>query len=190
MKKFLVLVCVLSLFLAGNVFAEITETGMSQGDLVRLLKSLKTSTLNRTMSSASLTISTWSLTQGATAETQLAFNYTVDGRWYTFAASTNIYLTPTAEQAVSTYCHYLFSINASGKIQVTKGNDASATNKTYLPAAPKGFTVFGAALVKTSAASAFTMGSNQFRPTMLPNAPVWYQLSTEAASQSSMMVLP
>jgi hypothetical protein len=189
MKKFLVLMCVLSLFLAGNAYsASVSETGMSQGDLVRLLKSLKTAVLSRAISSGSLT-TLFGVAQGATAQTQSAFTYTINGRFYNMAASTNIWLNTTAVQPVSTYCRYLFTINASGKITVTKGNNSSATATTYLPAVPAGNAVFGSALIKTSAASAFTMGSNQFRATMLPFAPVWYQLSA-AASESSMMVLP
>jgi hypothetical protein len=192
MKKFLVLMCVLSLFLAVPVYsASITETGMSQGDLVKLLKSLKATVLSGAISSASLTAPNYA-SNGATASTQSVFTYRVNGRFYTsFAASTNLYVTKVGiAQPVSTYCYYLFTINSSGVVTVTKGRHAASTAGAAYPAAPSGGAIFGGVLIKTSAATAFTMGTSPFTPTYLPGGyPIWYQISS-VYNEPGFAVLP
>jgi hypothetical protein len=189
MKKFLVLMCVLSLFLAGNVFAaSITETGMSQGDLVILLKSLKAGVLNGAVSSGGLT-SGFTALQGATAKTVYPMPFKINGILYSLSSTSNMYLTKTAVQAVSTYCYYLFTINSSGAVTVTKGKEAASTSASSYPAAPSGGVIFGGVLVKTSAATAFTMGTSSFSTSYLPYSPIWYNLSA-IANERGLAVLP
>lgn len=189
MKKFLVLMCVLSLFLAAPAYsASISETGMRQGDLVRLLKSLKSVALNGALASAGMT-SNFHTTQGATARTTYPIGYKVNGVLYGFPATSNMYLPIASAQAVSTYCRYLFTIDPSRIIKVTKGKDAASTDAAYYPAAPASGSIFGGALIKTSAASAFTMGSSSFTTSYLPFAPVWYNLNA-VSNERGLATLP
>jgi hypothetical protein len=129
---------------------------------------------------------------GATASTQSVFTYRVNGRFYTsFAASTNLYVTKVGiAQPVSTYCYYLFTINSSGVVTVTKGRHAASTAGAAYPAAPSGGAIFGGVLIKTSAATAFTMGTSPFTPTYLPGGyPIWYQINS-VYNEPGFAVLP
>lgn len=177
MKKFLVLACVLTLLFACNSFAAISETGMSQGDLVKLLKSLKSGVLYGALGSAGMTTGFYAQ-QGATAAQTAPLYYKLNGVFYDRAASTNMYLTVLPEQAANTYCYYLFSVNSTGGVTVTKGREGASTSASSYPEIPSGEAAFAGLLVKTSAASAFTMGTSSFNSSYLPYAPIWYQLST------------
>lgn len=177
MKKILVSVCIISLFFAVNAFAAITETGMSQGDLVKLLKSLKSGVLYGALGSAGMTTGFYA-NQGATADQTAPLYYKINGVFYNRAASTNLYLTKLSAQTANTYCYYLFSVNAAGAVTVTKGKEGASTTASSYPEVPANQAAFAGLLVKTSAASAFTMGSSSFSNAYLPFAPVWYQLST------------
>ncbi len=181
MKKFLVLMCVLSLFLAAPAYsASISETGMSQGDLVKLLKSLKNGVLYGALGSAGMTTG-FHTTQGATAIQTAPLYYKINGVFYSKAATTNMYLTVLAAQTANTYCYYLFSVDSSGVVTVTKGREGASTTASSYPDVPSGKAAFAGLLVKTSAASAFTMGTSSFNNSYLPFRPVWYQLSTVGA---------
>jgi hypothetical protein len=202
MKKFLVLVCIISLFLAGVPFAysgTITETGMSQKDLVRFLSNVVTivnelkadvnllryQNLTGTVSSAGLTSNYGKTTDVATAYMSSPIKYIINGNFYDAAASANLYIPTTAAQSTPTYCYYLFSINSSGVISVTKGTEGSATASLTLPGIPADTAPFGAVLVY-AAQTSFTMGTSTFEFAVLGNAsPTWYNLSTVNSGASA-----
>ncbi len=52
--------------------------------------------------------------------------YMIDGKFYSKAATDNIAPTVCAQQAASTRCRYLISIDSGGNVQVTKGTEVRA----------------------------------------------------------------
>jgi len=70
-------------------------------------------------------------------------------------ATDNIAMTACAQQAVSTFCYYLVSINATGTVTTTKGTD----NTYALPSTPSGNVPIGAFKVTTDASHTFTSGT-------------------------------
>lgn len=188
MKRFLVLVCIISLFLAGVPFAysgTITETGMSQRDLVRFLSNVVTivNELKADYNLAKAQLRTYALSNAtltalweATAYTSGTLTYVIDGKLYSLSASSDIYITPTAAQSTPTYCNYLFSIDADGAITVTKGTEAAATASLTLPAVPANTAPFGYAQIYASS-TAFTMGASSLSLAVLPSSPTWVNIT-------------
>lgn len=66
-------------------------------------------------------------TNATTFKTQYAVSFRIGGQCFYKAATDNIAFTATAQQASGTTAYYLFTINASGTITVTKGTDGSTT---------------------------------------------------------------
>lgn len=97
-------------------------------------------------------------TDAATIKTTVATYYTIDGVVYTKAATDNIAISAGAEQAVSTYCLYLVSINAAGTVAVTKGT-AVATDTATLPALPASSAALGYFKIATDGATTYTAGT-------------------------------
>ena len=71
------------------------------------------------------------------------------------AATDNIAMTACAQQAISTFCYYLVSIDVAGAITVTKGTN----NVSALPATPQGRIPIGVFLVTTDGSATFTSGA-------------------------------
>ena len=183
MKRFFICACILALLFAGVSLGRtgtITETGMSQKDLVRYLVGL----LNANLTKGGLTSSG----AVATAKTTATINYRIGGKLYSMAASTNLTFAPTAAQTVPSYCLYLFSLNSSGKLTVTKGPESSASAGAALPAGPANQAPIGSVLVYASS-TAFTMGTSTMGTAVI-SAPTWYDLSTAISGSGNGIVVP
>lgn len=97
-------------------------------------------------------------TNSATIKTTDACSYTIAGVTYEKAATDNIAITAAAEQAISTYCLYLVSINSSGTVTVTKGT-ATATDTAVLPALPASSAPLGYFKIATDGVTTYTAGT-------------------------------
>lgn len=97
-------------------------------------------------------------TNASTIKTVNTFQYSIGGQRYTKAATDNIAFTATAQQAISTYCLYLVSINSAGTVTVTKGTEV-ATDTAVLPALPASSAPLGWVKVATNGATTFTGGT-------------------------------
>lgn len=97
-------------------------------------------------------------TNAATIKTTNATSFRIAGVNYTKAATDNIAITATAQQAISTYCLYLVSINASGTVTVTKGTEV-ATDTAVLPALPADSAPLGYFKIATDGATTYTGGT-------------------------------
>ncbi|NOQ36070.1 MAG: hypothetical protein GQ569_09265 [Methylococcaceae bacterium] len=105
-------------------------------------------------------------TNAATAQIATAFDFTINGMFYTKAITDNIALTATAQQAAETTCLYALSIDAAGAVTTTKGVEVSTTELangqaglTYPTTCPDDEAVFGVIKVATAAATTFTTGT-------------------------------
>jgi len=127
-------------------------TGASQHQKMR---DILTSLLNRSFTAGGLTI-------GGTStkiKIAVALKYCVNGLMYTKAITDNITITAGAEQAVSTFCKYLVSINAAGTVVVTKGNDGTTAALALLPDLPADSAPVGYFQVATNSSTTFTAGT-------------------------------
>jgi hypothetical protein len=149
---------------------------MSQRDLVRFLNNVANIINNQNFIKAGLTSS------GAvsTAKTTTATYYAIAGKLYTMAASTNMTIPPTAAQSTPTYCYYLFSLNSSGALTVTKGAESATSAGASLPAVPASKAPIGSVLVYASA-TAFTMGTSNMNTAVI-SAPTWTDLNSVGLS--------
>lgn len=114
-----------------------------------------TSLLNRSFTAAGLTI-------GGTStkiKIAVALKYCVNGLMYSKAITDNITITTGAEQAISTFCKYLVSINAAGTVVTTKGEDAATAALALLPDLPADSAPVGYFQVATNGATTFTAGT-------------------------------
>lgn len=175
MKKILSVFLILSVMCLGSpAFAgNITSTGMNQGDLYNLLNNLSTSALTRSFTPAGVGIAS----QATTILTANTLYYSIAGNLYSKTAVTHAVYgsgSSTKQQAASTYCLYLFSLNSSGTIIVTKGSEVS-TDTAILPALPSGYAPFGAVKVQTGATT-FTYGATALSNSLVTDT--YYNLST------------
>lgn len=97
-------------------------------------------------------------TNAATIKTTDACSYVIDGVIYEKAATDNIAITATTEQAVSTYRLYLVSIDAAGTVTVTAGT-AVATDTATLPALPASSAPLGYFKIATDGSTTYTGGT-------------------------------
>lgn len=97
-------------------------------------------------------------TNAATIKTVNTVNYSIGGQLYTKAATDNIAITATAQQAISTFCLYLVSIDAGGTVTVTKGTELG-TDTAVLPALPASSAPIGAFKIATDGATTYTGGT-------------------------------
>ncbi len=107
------------------------------------------------------------LAEGTNANTlniATAFEYSIGNRLYAKAATDNVAMTAAAEQAISTYCVYLCSIDAAGAVTVTKGSEV-ATDISVLPAVPASECAFAAFKIQTDGATTFTSGTTDLGAT-------------------------
>lgn len=97
-------------------------------------------------------------TNAGTLKTTNATTFRIAGVNYTKAATDNITMTAATQQAVSTYCLYLVSINASGTVAITKGTEV-ATDTAVLPALPASSAPLGYIKIVTDGSTTFTSGT-------------------------------
>ena len=119
------------------------------------------------------------LAEGTNAATLKTTNQIIYGIYNTHgiikAATDNIAMTACAQQAISTFCYYLVSINVSGAVTVTKGID----NTYGLPSAPPGTVAMGAVMVTTDGSHTFTSGTTDLSITGI--TAVCYDIDTGIA---------
>lgn len=94
-------------------------------------------------------------TSDETVQTTKAIVYQLYNEQITFPVTDNIPMTTCAEQAISTFCYYLVSINTAGTAIFTKGTD----NVYALPSPALGYTSIGALKVTTDGSTTFTMST-------------------------------
>lgn len=97
-------------------------------------------------------------TNAATIKTTNAVSFTIDGVLYTKAATDNIAITATAQQAISTFCLYLVSIDSAGTVTVTKGTELG-TDTAVLPALPANSAPLGYFKIATDGSTTYTGGT-------------------------------
>lgn len=101
-------------------------------------------------------------TTPATIKTTNAIDYTIGHKVYSKAATDNIAMTAAAQQAVSTQCVYLVSLDAAGAVTVTKGTEVAANGTLTLadmPETPDNQCVIGAFKIVTDGSTTFTSGT-------------------------------
>jgi len=163
MKKKLVGLLLVALLLFGGGFyvtaGDITSTGQSWADVYKLLKNLVTNVQNQSHSYGNIS---YNSTTPSGIDINNAIDYSIAGIMYQKAATD--YTAPTAAtvQAVSTECLYLFSLNSSGTLTVTKGTATATTGGAILPDLPASSAPIGYVKINTSAAGTFTMGTTTF----------------------------
>lgn len=119
------------------------------------LQDLFTGLLNRCFGICGLVIATTS----TKIKTATAVDYTINGLNYQKAATDNITITAGAVQAISTFCKYLVSVDSSGAVTTTKGEDATTAVLALLPDLPADNAPIGYFQVATSGADTFTAGT-------------------------------
>ena len=97
-------------------------------------------------------------TNANTLKTVNAISFAIAGQLYLKAATDNIAMTAAAEQAISTYCLYLCSLDTSGTLTVTKGTEVG-TDTAVLPATPASECAIGYFKIATDGATTFTSGT-------------------------------
>lgn len=153
MKKFLLALTALGLMSVAQA-GDITDTGLSQGDLVKLLTNMVRHEQNHVVDSANIGISlfnTANVTLGVTGD---AIQYVSSGNFARLAVSNDIVLdglTPTpSSQATATIRDYLISYIPSGDVYSYLAGDAqSRTEDVKLPAVPSGGVPLGVIRINT-----------------------------------------
>jgi hypothetical protein len=97
-------------------------------------------------------------TNAHTIKTTSTVPFVIGGVFYSYTATDNIAITACAQQAVSTYCLYLVSINAAGTVTTTKGT-AVATDTAVLPALPAASAPLGYYKIATDSSHTYTAGT-------------------------------
>lgn len=153
-NKFLLIV--MACFLFGSVQARNLGPGsLQQGDMYEWVTAVKNSLLNSAKNPAGLAIGSVS----TNIKTQTTVNYTIDGVFYQFVPSSNIYTYTTSNcgaQAINTYRKYMVCLNSSGAVKIVGGN-SSTWNNAKLPSLPTGNAAIGYFKVKAPIAS-WTLG--------------------------------
>lgn len=166
-----ILVCAMLVIMGNALYlkaGDITSRGMSQKDLVQFLTNtvtisneakadynlLRRQMLNRSFGSADIAVST------TTINVATEIDYTVNGVFYTKAATNGVTLTANAAQTAATYRLYLLSLDSSGTVTCTQGA-ATTTDTAVLPACPTPATQTPFAYFKilTGAGQTFTSGT-------------------------------
>ena len=165
-----ILACAMFVIMGSSlsIAGDITSRGMSQKDLVTFLTNtttmsnevkddydlLRRQILNRSFGNAGIAVST------TVINIATAFDYTVNGVFYTKAITGEVALTANTAQAASTYRLYLLSIDSAGTVTCTQGA-ATTTDVAVLPACPTPTTQtpFGYFKIQTGAGGTFTSGT-------------------------------
>jgi len=164
----LILACAVFVIMGSSLSmaGDITSRGMSQKDLVTFLTNtitisneakadynlLRRQILNRSFGNAGVAAST------TVAKIVTAFDYAVNGVFYTKAVTNNVALTANTTQTQSTYCLYLLVIDSSGTVRCIKGANA-ATDVAILPTTSSTQTPFAYFKILTGLAKTFTSGT-------------------------------
>lgn len=122
-------------------------------------QALRNALLTRACSKAGLAEGTNANTIQAAAPNGAGIDYCIGGKLYHLADADNIAMTACAEQAASTKCMYLVTVNAAGTVTLTKGTEVAAGGSAYLPDAPDSEAVIGAIKVETASTATFTSGT-------------------------------
>lgn len=158
MKKFL-LVIVLTVAVIGASYAyNIEPNGINQDALYKILQNLVAANSNRTYGTAGFAATSATT---ATFDIGTTFAYTIDGAFYSKAASATIANVSADVQAKGTTCYYLFSVNSAGTVATTKGVAVGIGGAPKLPECPAGQAPFASLKVDVTAAatSTFTLGT-------------------------------
>lgn len=158
MKKFF-LALILTAAVVGASFAyNIEPNGVNQADLYKLLQNLVAANSNRTYGTAGFAATS---TTTATFDIGTTFAYTIDGAFYSKAASATIADVSAAVQAKGTTCYYLFSVDSAGDVTTTKGVAVAVGGTPKLPEVPASQAPFASLKVAVTAAatSTFTLGT-------------------------------
>lgn len=133
----------------------LTPGGILLYDVLFCLTNLIKGVMNSCLKKAGLAIAT------TTTKLQIvnAIEYVINGVFYAKAATDNIDLTAADEQAISTFCKYLVSIDSAGTVSTTKGNDVSSAADTKLPILPADQSAIGYIQVATDGVTTFTAGT-------------------------------
>ena len=115
---------------------------------------LRTSLLNGTHQAAGLAEGT----NANTIKFANAFSFSIAGVTYLKAVTDNIAMTAAAQQAISTFCMYLVTLDSAGAVTITKGTELG-TDTAVLPARPANQAVAGAFKIATDGATTFTSGT-------------------------------
>lgn len=94
-------------------------------------------------------------TTTGTVKVATAFNYAINGVYYTKAITDNIAISG-AVQGAGTTAWYVLSINSSGTVTTTKGADGVTST---LPQAPANQAVFALMKITTDSSHSFTPGT-------------------------------
>lgn len=158
MNKFFLSV-ILTAAIAGAAFSyNIEPNGINQADLYKLLQNLVAANSNRTYGTAGFAATSATT---ATFDIGTTFAYTIDGAFYSKAASATIANVSAPVQAKGTTCYYLFSVDAAGAVTTTKGVAVAVGGTPKLPEVPAGKAPFASLKVAVTAAatSTFTLGT-------------------------------
>lgn len=122
-------------------------------------QAMRNALLTRSCSKAGLAEGTNAGTIKTAAPNGAGIDYCIDGKFYHLADGDNIAMTACDEQAASTKCMYLASVDASGNVTLTKGTEVADGGDAYLPDAPANEAVIGAIKVETASTATFTSGT-------------------------------
>ena len=160
MKKTICLLAGLFIFSVAHA-GSITNTGVGQGDLVKLLTNMTRAHNFHMVSSANLTRSETVTTDLNIGTTLDAILYVSSGNMYSMDASNNIHVVaPSADaQATGTICDYLLTFNhLTSVFSINGGNAETVTNNVKLPAVPAGGIPIGVIRLSTGTATTFNFG--------------------------------
>lgn len=169
----------------------ISKTGMDQDSLVEFLGNIVTNFNLLRATNNNMCYGYAGLAEGtgaATIKTTAAISFSINGVMYTKAITDNIAMTACAQQAISTYCLYLASIDSAGTVTLTKGTSA-ATDTATLPATPANNVAFGYVKVVTDATHTFTSGTTDLSATGITGTYVNLAFNTISSEVSSALSL-
>lgn len=119
-------------------------------------------------------------TNAATIKIAVAIDYAIDSILYEKAITDNIAMNALAEQAVSTKCMYLVSIDSSGAVALVKGDEVGLTADAFLPDVPSGSCPIAAIKVETDGVTTFTSGTTDLSAAGITDT--YYDLMRATAS--------
>lgn len=119
------------------------------------VRDLLTRMLNRCFGAAGLAEGT----NANTIQVAAAVDYCINGVNYLKAITDNIAMNALAEQAVSTFCKYLVTIDAAGAVLLVKGNEAATAALALVPAIGDAYVPLGYVQVATNGSTTFTSGT-------------------------------
>ncbi len=98
-------------------------------------------------------------TNATTIQIAAAIDFCINGVVYLKAITDNIAMTALPVQAISTFCKYLVTINASGTVVIVQGNIAATAALALVPAIDDDVAPLGYVQVATNGSTTFTSGT-------------------------------